>query len=553
MAPTQQANPTADRVLDVVIVGAGFAGLYMLHRARKMGLAAHVYEAGSDVGGTWYWNRYPGARCDVDSLQYSYSWDPELEQEWEWTERFATQPEILAYINHVADRHDLRRDITFGTRIASAHYDEGRNIWTVTTVGGETVAAQFVMLATGCLSAAQVPDIPGRDDFAGATYHTGEWPHEGVDFTGKRVAVIGTGSSGIQVIPEIAKQAKHLAVYQRTPNYSIPARNRPLDQDEIRRWKENAAELRRKAREETPAGTIYDFATKSALEVDEDERERTYHERWEKGGANFSYSFNDLILDEAANRTAADFVRDRIRDIVKDPETAESLCPTDYPIFTKRICVDDHYFEVFNRDSVELVDLRKHPIERIEKDGIRTADGLRTFDAIVYATGFDAITGAITAIDIRGRDGLTLKDKWREGPKAYLGLATEGFPNLFMITGPGSPSVLSNVIVSIEQHVDWLTRLLSHMRETGEDRVEATRQAEENWADRVRNIAEKTLLPKAATWYMGANIPGKPRVFMPFMGVHSYRRICNEIAADGYRGFVLDRAGDAGQQAARSA
>ncbi len=524
---------------DVVIVGAGLAGLYALHRCRQLGLRAHVYDKAGDVGGTWYWNRYPGARCDVESMQYSYSWDQDLQIEWDWTERFATQPEILKYLNHVADRHDFRRDITFGAAVSAATFDEAQGGWAVTFENGERTSARYLVLATGCLSDARLPDIPGRDSFAGEVYHTGRWPHEGVDFSGKRVAVIGTGSSGVQAIPEIAKQAAHLTVFQRTANFAIPARNAALAPDYINAWKTDYPALRKQAREETGSGTLYDFPTQSALDVTAEEREATYRARWKKGGANFMHSFNDLVLNEDANQTAADFVRARIRDKVADPATADLLCPNDHPIFTKRICIDDHYFETYNRPNVNLVSLRQTPIEQIEPAGIRTSDQLRAFDAIVYATGFDALTGAVKAIDIRGPGGRTIPEKWAEGPRAYLGLACAGFPNLFMITGPGSPSVLSNVVVSIEQHVEWIANLLAYMRDRGLTRVEADKAAEDDWIVHVGEVAATTLLPRAASWYMGANIPGKPRVFMPYIGVGEYRRICNEIAADGYRGFSL--------------
>jgi len=536
---TTGAEPEA---LDLIIVGAGFSGLYLLYRARKLGLSVRVFESATDVGGTWWWNRYPGARCDVESMQYSYSWDEALQQEWSWSERFATQPEILAYVRHVADRHDLRRDITFGRRVNAARYDEAAHRWSVTLDDGSRAVSRLLVLATGCLSAAKMPEIEGRDSFAGEVHHTGDWPHEGVDFTGKTVAVIGTGSSGIQVIPEVAKQAAHLTVFQRTPNFSVPARNQKLSEQYVHGWKADYPALRKRAREETGSGTLYDFPQTSALAVSAEQREQEYRWRWEKGGANFMHSFNDLVLNEEANRTAADFVRARIRETVRNPETAEALCPTDYPIFTKRICVDSGYYATFNRPNVRLVDLRKTPIARIMPDGIETSGGLHRLDTIVYATGFDAMTGAITAIDIRGRAGQTITDKWSEGPRSYLGLAIHGFPNLFTVTGPGSPSVLSNVIVSIEQHVDWITGLISHMQAQGITEVEADLAAEDRWVDHVRDVASRTLLPKAASWYMGANVPGKPRVFMPYIGVAAYRRICTEIAQEQYRGFRMGSA-----------
>ena len=533
-------NANSQPDTDMVIVGAGFAGLYLIQQARKLGLRARCFDRASDVGGTWWWNRYPGARCDMESLQYSFSWDPEIQSEWEWSERFATQGEILAYAQFVADKHDLRRNITFETGLESAHYDEEKKMWRVTLDSGNELTCRYFILATGCLSTARIPDFPGRDSFVGDAYHTSDWPKEGVDLSGKRVAVIGTGSSGIQVIPELAKQAKQLTVFQRTPNFSIPARNQPLDPNVVAWWKSNYPELRRKAREETRTGTLYDFSTKKALELDEIARAKEYRWRWEKGGTNFAVAFTDLLTDEAANRTASDFVKDQIRSAVHDPETAEALTPKDYPIFTKRVCLDSQYYETFNRPNVKLVDLRKTPLETIEAQGIRASDGLHEFDAIIFATGFDAITGAITNIDIRGRQGCSIKEKWSEGPRAYLGLACASFPNMFMITGPGSPSVLSNVIVSIEQHVEWISDLIVYMQQSGIVEVEADVTAEDNWVAHVNEVAASTLMPRAASWYMGANIPGKPRVFMPYIGVAAYRRKCDEVVVNGYTGFVFD-------------
>jgi cyclohexanone monooxygenase len=540
---------TARESLDVVIIGAGFAGLYMLHRMRQAGRSVAVIEAASDVGGTWYWNRYPGARCDVESMQYSYSFDDDLQQEWQWTERFATQPEILRYINHVADRFDLRRDIVFDTRVAKLSFDDEAGLWNIATEPGQTVRARYVVAAVGCLSAARIPQLPGLEQYNGPIYHTGDWPHEGVDFTGKRVAVVGTGSSGIQAIPEIAKQAKTLHVFQRTPNFSLPARNAPLTEAQVHHWKSQYPELRRHAREATRSGTIYDMPSKSALEVDEDERKREFEARWAKGGANFMYAFNDLIVNEDANRTAADFVRGKIREIVRDQDVADALSPTTYPIFTKRICVDTDYFETFNRDNVTLVDLRKTPLEEITADGVRTSEADYPFDAIVFATGFDAITGALTALGIEGPGG-SLNDKWAAGPRAYLGLMSAGFPNLFMVTGPGSPSVLSNVVVSIEQHVDWIARCLDHLDAMGATRIDAEPAAEDAWLEHVNEVAHTTLYPRAASWYMGANIPGKPRVFMPYIGVHTYREKCNEVVARGYEGFAISNGRREGRAAA---
>lgn len=529
---------SADAPLEVAVIGAGFAGMYMLHRLRGAGFRVKVFEAGPEVGGTWYWNRYPGARCDVESLQYSYSFDEGIQQDWTWSERFATQPEIRRYANFVADRLDLRKDIVFGTRVTSGRFDEARNQWTLTADAGE-IHADKVITAVGCLSSSNMPQIEGIDSFQGRTIHTADWPHEGVDFTGLRVAMIGTGSSAIQAIPEIAKQAAQLTVFQRTPNFSVPARNQPLKGETVAWWKANYPELRKKARETMRSGTIYDLPTKPAIGTDPAEVRAELQARWDKGGANFAYAFEDLVVKMEANDMAAEFVRDKIREIVEDPETAEALCPKDYPIFCKRICVDSDYFATYNRDNVSLVNLRKTPLERITSKGIMTSDQEREFDVVIYATGFDAITGSLTRLNLTGTKGRTLAEKWSEGPKAYLGLVTSEFPNLFMITGPGSPSVLSNMIVSIEQHVDFLFDLFTHLRATGTDRVETTAQREEDWARYVTEVAHTTLYPKAASWYMGANISGKPRVFMPFIGVDTYRKICDQIAAEGYPGFGL--------------
>ena len=534
----QSKDRRASKV-DVVIVGAGFAGLYMLHRLRGLGMSARVIEGGSGVGGTWYWNRYPGARCDTESMQYSYSFSPELQQEWRWSEKFAGQPEILQYANHVADRFDLRRDISFNTRVVSATYDDADDHWQVVTDTKETIQARFCIMATGCLSNARIPDIKGLDSFQGTTHHTGHWPQEGVDFTGQRVAVIGTGSSAIQSIPVIAGQAAHVFVFQRTPNYSIPARNHPMTPEHEQQWKSNYEALRQEAKQ-SRTGILNNLNNVSALSVSAEERRQQYEARWATGGTTFMASFNDLITNQASNDTAAEFVRQQIRSIVRDPVVAEKLTPKDYPIGTKRICADTRYFETYNRDNVTLVDLRATPIDEITPYGIVTGGQLQEVDSIVFATGFDAITGALLKIDIRGRGGESLREKWEAGPRTYLGLATAGFPNLFMITGPGSPSVLSNMIVSIEQHVDWLTECLRHMQSRQVRVIEPTREAEDAWVAHVNEAASRTLYPSAASWYMGANIPGKPRVFMPYIGgVGSYRRECEEIAAKGYEGFRL--------------
>ena len=524
--------------VDAVVVGAGFAGLYALHKLRELGMTARVIEAGEDVGGVWYWNRYPGARCDVESMQYSYSFSDPLQQEWKWTERFAPQPEILSYIKHVADRFDLRRDIQFGARVTAAHFDEAANLWEVHTDQGDRVAARFCIMATGMLSAARAPDLPGLETFAGERCHTGDWPHDGVDFRGRSVAVIGTGSSGIQAIPVIAGAADHVYVFQRTPNFVVPARNTPLDATTERRWKDNYPEFRRKARE---IGTFYEFNDKGAMEVPEQERQREYDRRWQEGGVNFVHSFNDLYLKQASNDTAADFVRARIHAAVRDPVVAEALSPRDHPLGTKRICVGSDYYETFNRGNVTLVNLKQEPIEAITPAGVRTSKAEYAVDILVLATGYDALTGALLRLDIRGRGGRTLQDKWAGGPRNYLGLMTAGFPNFFIVTGPGSPSVLVNMVIGIEQHVDWITDCLRHMRANGVDTIEPTVAAEDRWVAHVNAEADLTLFPQANSWYLGANIPGKPRVFMPYVGgIGRYRKKCDAVAAAGYEGFSFE-------------
>ena len=525
--------------VDVAIVGAGFAGMYMLHRLRGMGLTARVFERATDVGGTWYWNRYPGARCDVESMQYSYSFDPVLQQEWQWSERFASQPEILRYASHVADRLDLRRDIQFNTSVTSATFNAATDRWDIATDRGDRVSAQFCVMATGCLSTSRQPDFKGLERFRGKTYHTGNWPHEGVDLTGLRVGVIGTGSSAIQAIPVIAEQAKHLTVFQRTPNFSIPTRNRPMDAEYEQSWKQVYPERRAVART-LRAGVITELNDKSAMSVSADERRQTYEERWKLGGTSFMAAFNDLSVNKASNDTAADFVRAKIREMVKDPAVAEILLPHNHPIGTKRICVDSHYYETYNRDNVTLVDVRAAPIEEITETGVMVGGKVYDLDVIVFATGFDAMTGTLIAINPHGRDGATLADEWEAGPRTYLGLMSAQFPNMFMITGPGSPSVLSNMIVSIEQHVDWVADCLSYMRGHGLSLIEPQREAQDAWVEHVNEMAFRTLYPTANSWYMGANIPGKPQVFMPYIGgVGAYRVKCDEVAAKGYEGFKL--------------
>ncbi len=524
---------------DAVIIGAGFAGMYMLHRLRGLGLAARVLEAGGDVGGTWYWNRYPGARCDVESLQYSYSFSDALQQEWRWSERYAPQPEILDYARHVAERFDLRRDISFDTTVTAARFDEAAGHWVISTERGETLRARFCIMATGCLSAGRVPEIPGMDTFRGRSFHTGRWPHQRVDFTGERVAVIGTGSSAIQSIPVIAAEAAQLVVFQRTPNYSIPARNAPMSPEAEQAWKADYPARRAQARM-ARSGILYEVGTTPAIAASEAERERAYAARWDAGGLGFMSAFNDLALDPRSNHTAAEFVRARIRELVRDPALAETLAPRSYPIGTKRLCIDSGYYETFNRPNVRLVDLRATPITAVTPDGIRTAAAEYQVDSIVYATGFDAMTGALLRVNPVGRGGRTLAEAWAEGPRSYLGLMVAGFPNLFTITGPGSPSVLSNMMVSIEQHVDFVADCLAYLRARGLAVIEPDEAAQEAWVAHAHEVAHTTLYPQANSWYMGANVPGKPRVFMPYIGgVGLYREKCAAVVAAGYEGFVF--------------
>ena len=531
--------PEQDRY-DAVIVGAGFSGLYMLHHLRELGFSAIVLERAAGVGGTWYWNRYPGARCDVESLVYSYSFSEDLEQEWEWTEKYPTQPEILRYANHVADRFDLRRDIRFETGVDKARWDDTAKTWVIETDTGSTIAATHYIMATGCLSHRKFAEVPGVDDYQGETYHTGRWPHEGVDFTGKRVGIIGTGSSAIQSIPIIAAEAQHLTVFQRTPNFSLPANNRPLSSGEQETMKANYRDHREAART-SGFGIPNPEPEKSALEATEEERQAAYEAAWEAGHlVRMLLSFNDMITNKEANETACEFVREKIRSIVTDAQVAEDLCPYNHPIGTKRPCLDTGYYATYNRDNVDLVNLRRTPIEAFTPTGIRTSGKEYEFDAIVFATGFDAMTGALVAVDIEGKDGVTLKEKWKDGPRTFLGLLVSGFPNFYTITGPTSPSVFSNMMVSIEQHVEWVGACMANLRDTGKVAIEPTIDAEDYWVEHNNEAGDETLYPLAESWYMGSNVPGKPRVLMPYIGgVGVYREECDEIVADGYRGCVL--------------
>ncbi len=529
---------------DAIIVGAGFSGLYQLHALRdRLGLKAVVVERGEGVGGTWFWNRYPGARCDSESHSYCYAFSDELAREWEWSERYPGHAEIRRYLNFVADKFDLKRDIRFKTEVKSATYDAAANLWRVETADGERLSATYLITGVGCLSTANVPKIPGLESFKGAWYHTGQWPHEGVDFTGKRVGQIGTGSTGIQAVPVIAAEADHLTVFQRTANYSVPARNAPLT-DEFKAYvRENFDEIR-KTVQSTPNGHPFRIAERSVFDVSEAERQEIYEAAWEKGGLQFRAAFGDLLADKKANDTAKEFLCNKIREIVKDPETAEKLANIDHPYAAKRPPIDTDYFETYNRDNVDLVDVRADPIVEITPTGIRLQSGAEyELDVIVFATGFDAMTGALLSLNITGRDGVKLQDAWAAGPRNYLGLGVAGFPNLFTITGPGSPSVLCNMPVPIEQHVEWISDCIDYMRANGIARIEPTEEAVEGWVSHVNEAANKTLLPQVGhSWYLGANVPGKPRVFMPYAGgMVTYREKCDAVTEAGYEGFKLER------------
>lgn len=538
MTATAAPTPTnAPSTADVVVVGAGFAGLYALHRFRNDGLAVQVFEAADDVGGVWYWNRYPGARCDVESVDYSYSFDDDLQQEWDWTEKYATQPEILRYLRYVADRFDLRCDIKFGTRVTDIVLDEATMRWEVRSDAGDTVSARFIVLAVGPLSNANIPAIEGLDSFTGAVYHTGRWPHSGVDFTGKRVGVIGTGSSGIQAIPCIAKQAERLDVFQRTANYSVPAGNVPLEDETIREQKATYAERRRLSML-SGGGSPHQPHPKSALEVSEQERRAAYEKRWQLGGVLFSKTFPDQMLSIEANDTARLFWEEKVRMVIDDPTIADLLIPKDHPIGTKRICTDDGYFQTFNRPNVNLVNLRATPIQRLDATGVHTSDAYYELDALVLATGFDAMTGSVQKVNIVGRDGETLNRAWAAGPVTYLGLGVPGFPNLFNIAGAGSPSVLANMVLHAELHVDWIADAIGHLDVRGAIGIEASPDAAADWVKECSEQAAGTLMTRANSWYLGANIGGKPRVFMPFVGGFGvYGQMIADVVAAGYKGF----------------
>ncbi len=528
-----------DDMLDVIIIGTGFAGVYGLHKMREAGFNVLAVEAGEDVGGTWYWNRYPGLRCDVDSLEYSYAFSDEIQQEWRWSERYAKQPEIHGYIRFVADRLDLRRDIRFGIRIISAMFDSAASRWSLVAQNGDTFSARYVVMATGCLSVPNKPNIPGIESFAGQLVHSVQWPEEQLDLTGKNVAVIGTGSTGIQIIPLLAQEASHLTVVQRTPAFCVPARNQDWNDARIAYWRDNFRGLRQMACD-TRAGVLHDYGLLPAAAVRPEDRDADLERRWIKGGPNVLYGFSDLLRNEEANEFIAEFLRGKIAEAVHDRATAAKLMPYEYPVGAKRVCVGTNYYETYNRANVSLIDLRSEPLERIEPNGIRTAKGFYPVDVLVLATGYDAMTGALLAIDIRTSDGQSLRSAWANGPQTYLGLGIAGFPNLFVITGPGSPSVFSNMVLSVEHDVEWIADCLGYLRERGYPTLEADAGAQEAWMDHVDAMAQDTLLNRAASWYRGANVEGKPQKFMPYVGgVNLYQRKCREVAGAGYEGFVI--------------
>ncbi|MFC7497216.1 MULTISPECIES: flavin-containing monooxygenase [unclassified Nocardioides] len=531
------SDPTT---VDAVVVGAGFSGLYAVHKLRGLGLDVQGFEAGDGPGGTWYWNRYPGARCDIESIYYSYSWDPELIRDWEWSERYAAQPEILAYLEHVADKHDLNRHFSFGTRVTAATYDEEARRWRVESDKGHLLLARHLVLGVGLLSQRLLPAIEGIEDFAGEVMHTGSWPHEPVDLAGRRVGVIGTGSTGIQAIPRIAEVAEHVTVFQRTPNFSIPARNGAPDPERVRRRRDEHEAVTEEIRTSS-YGILLEVPTQSALEVSAEERTAKYRERWDEGTlTGILQAYNDMVRNQEANDTAADFIRERIGEIVTDPQVADDLMPRGYAYGTKRPCLDTGYYATYNRDNVSLVNVRRTPITRVTASSVVTTEGEHSIDVLVLATGYDAQTGPLLAIDPVGRDGRRLSEHWAAGPRTYLGLTVAGFPNMYTICGPGSPSALSNAIVSIEQHVEWTADLIAHLAAQELEVAEPLDVAEKEWSEHVQDVASYTLYPNTDSWLMGANVPGKPRVFLPYIGgVGAYRAYCDSVAAEGYRGFEL--------------
>ena len=543
----QRGRPAPE--LDVVVVGAGFGGIFMVHRLASAGFSVKGFEAAEDLGGVWFWNNYPGARCDGESLAYSYSFSHEIQQNWSWSQRYGAQPEILAYLNHVADTFGVRERYTFNTRVTRATWDDDAQLWTIETDGGKCLTARHVVSAVGCLSAARVPDFPGLNEFAGEWFHTGHWPDHAVALAGKRVAVVGTGSSGIQIVTQIAREVAHLTVLQRTPNFSLPARNRPMDPEyearvkkSYRVYRDESRGLVRPTASDEPFVPEFSMPPRgSGHDLTPEEREQEMQRRWDHGygGAPLLFAFSNMMTDPVVNEYAADFVRRKIREIVKAPDVADLLSPRGYPLGSKRLCVDTGYYETFNRDNVELIDVKSDPIMRIARDGIVLKSGrLVAVDTLIFATGYDAMTGALARIDIRGRGGLSLAEKWVDGPRAYLGLSVAGFPNFFIMTGPGSPSVISNVVDSLEQHGELIADMIEDMRDRQLGAIEADSAAEDEWVAHVDAVAESTLWPLANSWYRGCNIPGKPQVFMVYVGGPArYRQKCDEMKAANWAGY----------------
>jgi cation diffusion facilitator CzcD-associated flavoprotein CzcO len=537
----KRTNNGAIDELDVIVVGAGFAGLYLLDRLRSMGMDVQVFEAGGGLGGVWYWNCYPGARVDSPGPIYQYSRD-DVWRKWQFSELYPSWQELRDYFRYVDEKLGLSRDIRFNRRVDEAEFDPVHNRWTVRSSDGSVARARYFVLCTGLSAKPYVPDLPGLNDFTGERHHTALWPQHGLDMAGKRVGVIGTGASGVQVAQEAAGVAAHLTVFQRTPNLALPMRQKKLDEDAIRRMKEKYPEMFDR-RTKTFAGFDYDVLAKSALEVSDDERQATFERLWEIGGfAPWIGSFNDILLNEEANRAAYKFWRDKTLKRIKDPAVAEILAPTEpiHPFGVKRPSLEQHFYEIFNQPNVSLVDLRSTPIERVTRNGIKTAAGEHELDILVLATGFDAVTGGLTSIDIRGTKGETLKEKWANGVCAQLGMAAAGFPNLLFVYGPQSPNGFCNGPTCAEVQGDWIARLLDHLRQGNYTRVEATVAAEEAWRAQVLELADATLFPRADSWYLGANIPGKPREMLSFTGgLPAYLEKCRESAERGYEGFVL--------------
>jgi cation diffusion facilitator CzcD-associated flavoprotein CzcO len=535
------AGARSVRRLDVVVVGAGFGGLYAAYKFREMGLQIAGFEAGGDVGGVWYWNRYPGARVDLPSIDYSYSFSPEIEQEWTWSEQFAAQPELLAYFNFVAERLDLRKHFQFNTRVVSAVWDEARSVWTVTTDRGDVCEATYCVMATGPLSVPKDPDIPGLDRYKGRLLRAGRWPHEPVSFEGKRVGVIGTGSTGIQIVQEVGKTAGELFVFQRTPSFTMPMRNQPLEPEYVAEVKRHYAGIREMARN-SAVGGVRPQSSRAFFSVTPSQRRQLLEDAWKNGGLAMLGTFADLMINPEANEHVAEFVRGKIDEVVQDPTVADTLKPKGYPIFARRPCLDTGYYETYNQPNVHLVDCNTDPVLEFTEKGVRTPSGETELDMLILATGYDGLTGALMAFDVVGRNGRKVNDHWKDGARSYLGLMMEGFPNLFMTTGPNGPAALANIVRISEHDVDLIAGVITHMDREGLATIEASKAAEDGWMDLVHTLSQRTLLSKAKTWYVGANVKGKPQGLPMFTGGFlKYREACAAVVQDGYRGFTFTR------------